>query len=120
MLLEQFPLPDEPSAKYLTGYTLLEMVYEEFGAVELRNEFDLAIPDEFEIVVVGGNSKYAKLRKEIKISMDTIRALETLGAHTGPPKRVTTLYRMRTTFMDANRGRSLTTVGYPIAIWQEL
>jgi hypothetical protein len=118
VLIEQFPLPDEPSAKFLTGFTILGMLREEFGAVALRDEFNLVVPDEFKIVVVGGDFKVAVLRDEIVFPEDVLRELETFGARMGPPKTVAALYRMRATFMDAHRGSSLTTVGYPIAIWR--
>ena len=94
LLIENFPLPDQPWAIAISGYTLLTMVNREFrGSVQFPN-----VPG------IGRNPR---------------QALEMLGARIGPPKMVTVLYRVRATFAEEERGFSLTTIGYPIAIWRE-
>jgi hypothetical protein len=52
------------------------------------------------------------------IGVDARQALAMFGARIGPPKMATVLYRVRATFMEPDREFSITTIGYPIAIWR--
>jgi hypothetical protein len=122
VLIEQFPLPDEPSVRTLTGYTLLALLSDDFRFVSLPDEFEL--PDDYRLYVAeDGERKYAVLTdgltlpKVPEMGVDTRQALKMLGARIGPPKNATVLYRVRATFMERHRD-SVTTVGYPIAIWR--
>jgi hypothetical protein len=92
LLIEHFPLPDEPSIRAFSGYTLLSMI---------RIVTEEGFP---EVPEIGANTR---------------QALEAFGALIGPPKTATVLYRVRTTFAEEKRDYSITTIGYPIAIWQE-
>ena len=123
LLMEQFPLPDQPSVRNISGYTLLSLLDDEFRFVRLPNEFDL--PGDFELYVPEyAEQKYAVLPDGLKvpnipgIGGNTRQALKMLGARMGPLKSAAVLYRVRAMFMEAERDYSVTTVGYPIAIWR--
>ena len=107
----------------MSGYTLLGVLSDEFSFVHLPDEFEL--PDDFKLYV-GEERKYAVLRDEVErlevpgIGADIREALGMFGAHIGRAKRAAVLYRVRATFAERERHFSRTTVGYPIAIWQDL
>lgn len=87
LLIQQFPLDDEPFARTVSGFSLLA-----------READKLALPT---VPGIGANP---------------IEALKLLGAWVGPPKLCSALYRVRATFAEPQRQYSLTTVGYPIVI----
>jgi hypothetical protein len=87
LLIQQFPLDDEPFAYTVSGYSLLSM------------ESDL-----FALPKVPG------------IGVNVYNALEQVGARVGPGKMCRVLYRVRATFAEPQRGFAITTIGYPLAI----
>lgn len=88
-LVQEFPLPDQPGSYAFSGYSMLSHRATEFG-----------------IPVVPG------------IGANPLGALEQSNARIGAPKMCSVLYRVRATFNEPDRDFSLTTVGYPIAIWR--
>ena len=87
VLIQQFPLKDEPFARTVSGFSLFSAEADKLG-----------IPS---VPGIGANP---------------FHALTAFGARTGPPKMCSVLYRIRATFAEPARGYSITTVGYPIVI----
>jgi hypothetical protein len=96
LLIGNFPLPDTPATEVISGYSLLSMLSD-----ALSPEGERVRPPN-----IPG------------IGADTRQALKMFGARIGPPKLATALYRVRATFNETERNYSITTVGYPIAIWR--
>lgn len=89
VLIEQFPLADELSAATASGHSLLSMVLDDMGLDGLSG-----------------------------IDSDPLDVLRKIGGRIGPAKMSTAFYRVRATYAEMDRGISLTTVGYPLAIWR--
>lgn len=128
LLIEQFPLPDEHSARHITGGTLLQVLRDEFACYEVtaeREDFGPPLAG-YEIGPCWDGRKLARLRTDLNIpeipgiELDTLAALQKFGARIGPSKTVTVLYRARASFIELPGNISRTTIGYPIAIWLSL
>jgi hypothetical protein len=128
LLIEQFPLPDEHSARYITGGTLLKLLRDEFVRYELTAGREDSVPPlaEYETGSWPDGRKLATLRTDLDIpeipgiEWDALAALKSFGARVGPAKTLTVLYRARLSIRLMHGSISPATIGYPIAIWLSL
>ena len=105
-LLEAFPKNDESPVRY-TSYSALALLLQELDT-ELRNsvlgqQIDLNAPTE---------------QLEYQLSRQPLNFLKTLGAQVALTRTITSLYRIRVTFLDSYSEPefAVTTIGYPIVI----
>ena len=128
LLIEHFPLPDnDRSTGLMSGGTLLESLRDAYESYVITPDSNASLLPGYKIIGSNDNRKFAAVRSELEmpdipgINVDTLTALQKFGAHLGPPKTLTALYRVRSRFVEhTRRGSAHTTIGYPIAIWLDL
>jgi hypothetical protein len=101
-LLEDFPGPDREEYRALSGYSALQLLLEDPQVEETISQAGLG-PDQ-----------------ATAFATRPLPLLQSLGARVAKPRTIRTLYRVRDTLAERDAGFAAVTIGYPIAIAEQV